>query len=249
MMSSCGMLRRYAIFARRKLRKVLFRRIDHRILCWPCCWPRCWMLQEMDHMEASWISYVKVGGFDQFEQTEIIVLTVTSLGIVMLTVDYDLMGVLATGPKSRVGSGSGSTRNRTVATGRTTPKTQTVGNGPVSPPKTRHFKSTILARINYLSSDRIVKWSVRRLCSVSGSFTSRIQICDRTNIRWVAIENPRTSLTIRLYFTATQQISVRSQIWQREVKERLKLHNLRIDHVMIQSELNYLIGAKVVPKW
>ena len=36
-----------------------------------------------------------------------------------------------------------------------------------------------------------------------------------------------------------------------EVKERLKLNNLRIDHVMIQSKLEYLIGAKVVGtvKW
>jgi len=32
----------------------------------------------------------------------------------------------------------------------------------------------------------------------------------------------------------------------REVKERLKLHNLRTDHVMIRSELKYLIGAKIV---
>jgi len=30
-----------------------------------------------------------------------------------------------------------------------------------------------------------------------------------------------------------------------EVKERLKLNNLRIDHVMIRSKLKYLIGAKV----
>jgi hypothetical protein len=30
----------------------------------------------------------------------------------------------------------------------------------------------------------------------------------------------------------------------REVKEGLKLHNLRTDHVMIRSELIYLIGAK-----
>jgi hypothetical protein len=30
------------------------------------------------------------------------------------------------------------------------------------------------------------------------------------------------------------------------VKERLELHNLRTDHVMIQSELKYLIGAKIV---
>jgi hypothetical protein len=32
----------------------------------------------------------------------------------------------------------------------------------------------------------------------------------------------------------------------REVKEGLKLHNLHTDHVMIRSELIYLIGAKAV---
>jgi hypothetical protein len=31
-----------------------------------------------------------------------------------------------------------------------------------------------------------------------------------------------------------------------EVKEELKLDNLRTDHVMIRSELKYLIGAKIV---
>jgi len=62
--------------------------------------------------------------------------------------------VLATGPNSRVGSGFGSTRNRTVATGLTTRKTWTVGNGAVLPPKTRHFKSTMFAPMKYLSSDR-----------------------------------------------------------------------------------------------
>ena len=49
------------------------------------------MLEEMDHMEASCVLYVKVGRIDQFEQTKISVLTVTSLGIVMLTVHYDLI--------------------------------------------------------------------------------------------------------------------------------------------------------------
>jgi len=36
-----------------------------------------------------------------------------------------------------------------------------------------------------------------------------------------------------------------------EVKERLELNNLRIDHIMIRSKLKYLIGAKVVGtvKW
>jgi hypothetical protein len=31
-----------------------------------------------------------------------------------------------------------------------------------------------------------------------------------------------------------------------EVKERLKLQNLRIDHVVIRSKLKYLIGAIIV---
>jgi hypothetical protein len=49
------------------------------------------MLQEMDHMEASCVFYVKVGRFGQFDQSKISVLTVTSLGIVMLTVHYNLI--------------------------------------------------------------------------------------------------------------------------------------------------------------
>jgi hypothetical protein len=52
-----------------------------------------------------------------------------------------------------------------------------------------HFTvPTTLAPIKYLSSDRIMKWSVRKLCSISRSFTSRIQICDSTDIRWVAVK-------------------------------------------------------------
>jgi hypothetical protein len=35
-----------------------------------------------------------------------------------------------------------------------------------------------------------------------------------------------------------------SQIGEREVEERQKLHNLHIEHVAIQSELEYLIGAE-----
>ena len=45
---------------------------------------------------------------------------------------------------------------------------------------------------------------------------------------------------------ATQRILVESQIWTRKVKERLKLHNLRNDHVVIRSELKYIFGAKMV---
>jgi len=154
--------------------------------------------------------------------------------------------VVATGPNSRVGSGSGSTQNRTVATVLTSRKTRPTGNGPVLPPQARHFNITTLPPIKYLNSDRIMTWSVRRLCSSTRSFTSRSQICDPTNSRWVAIEYPLISLKMGTLFTASQWISVGSQIGQRQVKERPELQILRTDHVMIQWELKYLIGGKNV---
>jgi hypothetical protein len=49
------------------------------------------MLQDLDHMEASCIFYVMVGRFDQFKQSKISILMVTSLGIVMLTVHDHLI--------------------------------------------------------------------------------------------------------------------------------------------------------------
>jgi len=48
----------------------------------------------------------------------------------------------------------------------------------------------------------------------------------------------------------TEGILVESQIRKREVKGQLQLHNQHIDHVTIQSELRYLIGAKCARlKW
>jgi len=129
--------------------------------------------------------------------------------------------------------------------GLTTRKTGTIAFGQVPTRKPGLGKPGISPPIRDLSSDRIVTWSVGRLCSFSSSFTSRSQICGRTNIRWVAIENPQISSEIWCYFTAIQPMLVQTQIWQQEVKERLKLHNLHIDHVLIRSELKYLIGAKV----
>jgi len=49
------------------------------------------MLQDMDHMEASGVCYVKVGTFDQLEQSKICVLTVISVGIVTLIVHCDMI--------------------------------------------------------------------------------------------------------------------------------------------------------------
>jgi len=48
------------------------------------------------------------------------------------------------------------------------------------------------------------------------------------------------------YFTATQRILIRSQSGGLDVEEHAKLHVLRIYHIVIQSELKYWIGAKVL---
>jgi hypothetical protein len=96
--------------------------------------------------------------------------------------------VLAMVANFRIGSGWGSTQNRTVATGHTTRKTRPTGNGPVLAPKTQHINITTWPAIKYLSCDRIMTQSVCRLCSVTGPFTSQSQICDLTNIGWVTSE-------------------------------------------------------------
>jgi len=49
------------------------------------------MLGDKDHIKASCVFYVKVGTFNQLEQSKICVLTVTTLGIAMLTVHHDIM--------------------------------------------------------------------------------------------------------------------------------------------------------------
>jgi len=88
----CGLLRRFAKFTQWKWRNALFRNIDNCFLCLPyCCCARCWKLQDRDLMEASCIFYIKVGRFDQLEHNKISVVTVTALGIVILTVNHDFM--------------------------------------------------------------------------------------------------------------------------------------------------------------
>jgi len=49
------------------------------------------MLQVMDNMEASCIIHVEVGTLNLVEQSKICVLTVTTLGIAMLTIQHDMM--------------------------------------------------------------------------------------------------------------------------------------------------------------
>jgi len=88
-------------------------------------------------------------------------------------------------------------------------------------------------------------WSIHTLGGFCRCFTDSCQICNRTNICWVGIENPRISLIIWGSLTSIQRISVWSQIWKREVEERLKLHNLGIHHNLMHWDLRYWIAAKV----
>ena len=53
------------------------------------------MLQGMDHMEARCVFYVKVGMLDQLEQSKFCVLTVTKLGVVMITVQDDSIVIVS----------------------------------------------------------------------------------------------------------------------------------------------------------
>jgi hypothetical protein len=88
-MSLCGLLCRFGEFTRRKWEMILSRCIYHCILCGLCSWVRCWMLQDVDHLEACCVLYVKVGMFDDPKQNTICDLTIMSLGIVMLTLQDD----------------------------------------------------------------------------------------------------------------------------------------------------------------
>ena len=153
--------------------------------------------------------------------------------------------MLATVPTHEYGSRLGLEPEPNRCNGSYHTKTQTVAIGPVIPPTTWHFNITTLAPIKYLSSDRITTWSIRRLCRISRSFTSHVQNGDLTNICLVIIKNPRISPTIVRFLKATQRLLVGSPIWKREVKERLILYNLHINHVTIRSQLIYLTGAKV----
>ena len=61
------------------------------MLCWICSLTRCWILYDIDHIEASCIFYVEVGTLNGLEQNKICIMTITALGIAMLTVQDDMM--------------------------------------------------------------------------------------------------------------------------------------------------------------
>jgi hypothetical protein len=88
-------------------------------------------------------------------------------------------------------------------------------------------------------------------CSFRSSFTSRSAILNLSNIRCVPVKTPRFERDFLCYFIATERILIGVQIGDHGVKEHLKLHLLRIDHVMIRYELENLIGATYIgtAKW
>jgi len=90
-MESCGAICPFAVFACQMWWKLLFQTIDHWILCWLCWWARCWMLQGMDYLEVSCVFLVKVGTLDQLEQNKICILTITLLGIAILTIQHAMI--------------------------------------------------------------------------------------------------------------------------------------------------------------
>jgi len=100
--------------------------------------------------------------------------------------------------------------------------------------------------IKCLRSQRTMTGWISRMCSFTRSSTSHFQICHRINIHSIAVKWHQMISRIYGWLIATERILVRSQIGQREVKERLKLHNVRPNHVLVWSELKYLIGAKIV---
>jgi len=49
------------------------------------------MLQDMDHMEASWVCYGKVSTLNQLKQIKICILSIIAFRIVQLNVSHDLI--------------------------------------------------------------------------------------------------------------------------------------------------------------
>jgi len=107
----------------------------------------------------------------RFETTDILQLAAAGASTVLTTVAIRW-----------VSSGSSSDPEPNCCNGSHHMKTRTVAIGPVLPPKTRHFNIISFAPIRYLSSDRIVTWSIRKLRSFMRSFTTGSHTCHPTNI-------------------------------------------------------------------
>jgi len=91
MTSSCRSSYGAAVFHNCKWQKVLYWSIAVSILSWLCCWVTWWMLQVRNHMDANCDFYGRVDMFNQHEQCKICILTVSTWGIQMRTLQHDLI--------------------------------------------------------------------------------------------------------------------------------------------------------------
>jgi len=90
--------------------------------------------------------------------------------------------------------------------GLTTRKTGTVAFGLVPTRQPSPCKPGISPRIKYLSSEHIVTWCIRELCSFKTSLMYRSAILNLSNIGCVAVKNPRFGRDFVWSFIATKQI-------------------------------------------
>ena len=84
---------------------------------------------------------------------------------------------------------------------------------------------------------------IDEICNSMRRFASRSPICDATVTRVVVKNRRKNALFCTLSF-ATQQISLVSQIGERDEILRTKLHISYIDQFVVPGVFKYLIGAK-----
>jgi hypothetical protein len=89
--SLCGMLSWFALFAYQKWRNGILGSILNFSLCWLCWSARYCIVQNMDDMDARWVFNVNFGMIDHFKQCKICILTITQIGIVMLTIQQEFI--------------------------------------------------------------------------------------------------------------------------------------------------------------
>jgi len=104
-----------------------------------------------------------------------------------------------------------------------------------------------LASTKYLSSDRITIWYLRKRCSFGCSLTSYSLFCDPINICWVTAKDAQVTPLFHSNSTNIDWISK----WRIGGERACKTASFTIYHIVIWSELKYVIGAKVLSsgKW
>ena len=104
--------------------------------------------------------------------------------------------------------------------------------------------STSFAPIKYLNIGGTTNWSVYEICNSMGRFASRSPICDATITHCVVVKNRRKNAHFCTLSFTTQQISLVSQIGERDEILRTKLHISYIDQFVVPQIFKYLIGVK-----